>query len=143
MCIYSPPPPPLSPPPRVVAGRYSLTLPDALIHLFRGLASAEAALVSVDRLAQLSGVAPEPDGAGESKHTAFGATVGAVDVRKLQLSYNGGSSRALNGLKLRVQPGCKVAVVGRSGAGKVGASITSTRHVVYSAWEFAPAHRTI
>lgn len=120
-----------------------MALPDTLIHLFRGLASAEAALVSVDRLAQLAAVPPEAEAEDDGTHgdkPAFAQTAGAVDIRSLRLTYNHDASHALNGLSLRVQPGCKLAVVGRSGAGKVGV-VCDGRELRHRARVKPPAHR--
>ena len=87
--------------------------------------------MAVERLDDLATLAPDPiDGATQADDTPIpdawldtsssgGAVArGALDIHDVRLSYRADSAPALAGVSLSVPAGAKVAIVGRSGAGK-------------------------
>ena len=112
----------------VVVGchRQTMSLPESIIHLFRTLTTAEAGMVAVERLNSLAEVESEQavlseTRAGHSRSSSATASTscGHVELKRLKLRYRVGAEAALDSTTLDVPAGCKLAVVGRSGAGKV------------------------
>jgi ATP-binding cassette subfamily B protein len=73
-------------------------------------------LVCQERLDQVFDTRPEnDDGRAQAGPAPIG---GAVELRNLTFSYAPDRRPALDGVSLRIEPGQKVAIVGRTGAGK-------------------------
>ena len=54
----------------------------------------------------------------ETAPLEMGATAGAVELRGVTFAYPGGSAAALDNVNLKIEPGQKVALLGRVGSGK-------------------------
>lgn len=105
-----------------------MSLPEAIIQMFRNLTNAEAGMVAVQRLNSLAEVESEQAVLSETRagHSSSSSTTviastscGHVELKRLKLRYRVGAEAALDSTTLDVPAGCKLAVVGRSGAGKV------------------------
>ncbi|MCC8089312.1 MAG: ABC transporter ATP-binding protein/permease [Rikenellaceae bacterium] len=75
----------------------------------------QAAIAGAERIFQVIDVAPEPADAPDA--VKLSTIVGNVEMNDVFFSYEPGKL-ILKGITLRAQPGCKIALVGTTGAGK-------------------------
>lgn len=82
-------------------------------------ADLEASMISVERLYQYAAdLEPESTQVAALTPEPSWPSSGRVEIRNLYLSYRSGTQPVLNDLCLSIEPGERVAVVGRTGAGK-------------------------
>ena len=86
-------------------------------------------MVSVQRLMDLDGIPRERE---DQPHVANWPTAGKVEFRDIELRYRPTTDLVLKGLNFVVEPGTKVGVVGRTGAGKSTISLALSRIVEIS-----------
>ncbi|CAD7704404.1 unnamed protein product, partial [Ostreobium quekettii] len=102
----------------------SMTYTVPLIRLLRELVSTfadiEQGMVSVERIVQYAGLKGEEELSPDSRALRPDADSSAAAVRfsDVHLQYGPQGARALRGLSMDVQAGCKVVICGRTGAGK-------------------------
>jgi len=97
---------------------YSLSMPEHIIASFRTVTEVEKRLVGVERLDQLARVRPSVGPVRNAPGAELPSTALSLNLDQVKLRY-GESRLALQGVSFFVPAGSKVAVVGRSGAGKV------------------------
>jgi thiol reductant ABC exporter CydC subunit len=96
------------------------SLPAAVEHLERSLAAAR-------RLFELTDT---PAAVVEPKLSGPAPVLGSVEMSRVCFAYEAGEPPVLNGLDLRLEPGERVTIVGRSGAGK-----TTLVNILLRFWE--------
>jgi len=113
---------------------YILTLQGITIGFIRMLMDIEAKMVNVNRCLSLLDI-PQENNEGEQSVEVFRRDRpnwperGEVDFDNVVLRYRPTTEIVLNGLKFNVQPGEKVGVVGRTGAGKSTICLAMSRIV--------------
>ncbi|KAI9205349.1 P-loop containing nucleoside triphosphate hydrolase protein [Polychytrium aggregatum] len=111
----------------------SLNLPPALIGLImsyvlqlmgmlqwaaRQSAETENLMTSVERVVEYTKIESEAPDVTDAKVPSHWPTHGKVDIQDLSLTYPGTNKPTLKNISIVLQPGSKVGIVGRTGAGK-------------------------
>lgn len=109
--------------PASVAGlalSFAVNVPGILMWITRQLAQVETDFVAVERVLEYANLVPEPaDAPPTAPAVAAAATAaGSIDMAEVTMRYSPQLAPALDRVSLRIVGGTKVAVVGRTGAGK-------------------------
>lgn len=113
---------------------YSLQLNTVISGLCRGFQIIEGAMVSVDRLFKLLEIPQEkqtpeiPTGQFQIANRNW-PREGKLEFRDVHLKYRPTTELVLKGLSFKVEPGHKVGIVGRTGAGKSTICLSISRIV--------------
>jgi ABC-type multidrug transport system fused ATPase/permease subunit len=98
---------------------YCLLNTELLNGLIRGISDIESRMNSVERIEQYTKIDVERSPVIEGRRPpASWPSNGAIEFDKVVLRYREGLPTVLNGLSFSIQPGEKVGIVGRTGAGK-------------------------
>lgn len=116
-----------------VAISYSMNLSWNLSWFVQQLTATETQAVSMERLTEYTNLKPEEKAAGERDRqlaptpAANWPSIGKIEFRSLVLRYRPGLPPALKGLQCVINPGAKVGVCGRTGAGKSSLTVALLR----------------
>ena len=97
---------------------YSLTLTSTLNWLTRMMTDLENNMVSVERIKEYTSIPQEANPAEASPPPSNWPTRGEIEMNNIQLRYRPGLELVLKGVSMSIQPGERVGVIGRTGAGK-------------------------
>ncbi|RKP04707.1 P-loop containing nucleoside triphosphate hydrolase protein, partial [Thamnocephalis sphaerospora] len=97
---------------------YVLQLIDMLQWAVRQSIEVEMQFISVERIIAYTKLESEPPRHTDTKPPANWPDCGAIEFRDMSLTYPGTSSPVLKNITLSINPGEKIGVVGRTGAGK-------------------------
>ena len=106
---------------------YTLQLPSLMMWLVRNLATAETELIAVERVSEYARLPQESDNIVDRKRNQRplivnrardGPKSGKLELKNLTMRYRPDLEPALRNISLNIDAGAKVAVVGRTGAGK-------------------------
>ncbi|KAJ3024928.1 UNVERIFIED_CONTAM: hypothetical protein HDU68_007645 [Siphonaria sp. JEL0065] len=89
----------------------------ALMEFVMGLTNLETNFVSVERVAEFAKMKSESDEL-RTRDTEEWVESGRLDICDLRMRYAINRGYVLNGISLTIEPGMKVAVIGRTGCGK-------------------------
>eukprot|EP01045_Picozoa_sp_COSAG04_P000659 COSAG04_NODE_17_length_40288_cov_9.152728_15_plen_979_part_00 len=103
--------------------RYAMTVTDQLNLMVDSLALIQSNGVKVERLEEVAQLPHEPDAKDRAEPAAVQSsdwrpTEGRVEFRQLTMRYRRCLPPALNGVSFVIEPGWRVGVCGRTGAGK-------------------------
>lgn len=98
---------------------YAISFSESALWIVRLYANIEMNMNSVERLQEYERVDQEPPAKiPETKPEATWPTAGELDVREVSLRYAPNLPRVIKNVSFHVQPGSKIGIVGRTGAGK-------------------------
>ncbi|KAL7408757.1 hypothetical protein BDY24DRAFT_419499, partial [Mrakia frigida] len=98
---------------------YALSVPNTLNWLVRSASEVENNIVSVERLVATRSLTPEaPDQIEETKPSSSWPEEGAIEFRDYSTRYREDLEPCIKGISLKIEPGEKIGVCGRTGAGK-------------------------
>ncbi|TPX33242.1 hypothetical protein SmJEL517_g03868 [Synchytrium microbalum] len=106
---------------------YALSITDALLWITRNHAWMEMCLNSVERVVDYTTIPQEPSGG--DKPPANWPVTGRVLFQNLCVRYSPDSPDVLSNINFEVEPGQRVAIVGRTGSGKTTLSLALFRIV--------------
>ena len=108
----------LSPAAAGIALAYALQITSQLNLLVRMVTEVEGSFNAVERVQEYTAITPEAALEGPEYPPSAWPSDGRVELKDLVVSYRSGLDPVLKGLNVVIEPGMKIGVCGRTGAGK-------------------------